>query len=67
MLILFLFFSLPICRNPNFYYRASKNKKMPNTDFDLPSGIGLANDHFRAVFREIFSPKTALFSFSSKK
>ena len=22
MLILFLFFSLPICRNPNFYYRA---------------------------------------------
>ena len=45
----------------------SKNKKMPNTDFDLPSGIGLANDNFRAVFREFFSPKTALFSFSSKK
>ena len=44
-----------------------KNKKMPNADFDLPSGIGLANDNFRAVFREFFSPKTALFSFSSKK
>lgn len=39
---------------------------MPNADFDLPSGIGLANDPFRAVFREFFSPKTALFSFSSK-
>ena len=26
MLILFLFFSLPICRNPNFYYRAATTK-----------------------------------------
>ena len=40
---------------------------MPNTGFDLPSGIGLANDNFRAVFREFFSPKTALFSFFTKK
>ena len=39
---------------------------MPNTDFDLPFGIGLANDHFRAVFREFFSPKTALFRFLQK-
>ena len=27
MLILFLFFSLPICRNPNFYYRATNNQR----------------------------------------
>ena len=39
---------------------------MPNAVFDHPRGIGLANDHFRAVFREIFSPKAALFSFFSK-
>ena len=40
---------------------------MPNADFNLPSEIGPANDHFRAVFREFFSPKAALFSFPSKK
>lgn len=40
---------------------------MSNADFNLPSEIGLANDHFRAVFREFFSQKAALFSFSSKK
>ena len=43
-----------------------KNKKMPNADFDRLHGIGLAERYFRAVFREFFSPKTALFRFSEK-
>ena len=33
----------------------SKNKKMPNADFDLLHGIGLVERYFRAVFREFFS------------
>jgi len=44
-----------------------KNKKMQNAIFDLPPGTGPVDDHFRAVFREFFSRKTALFSFLSKK
>lgn len=40
---------------------------MPNADFDLLRGIGLVECYFRAVFREFFSPKTALFSFFTKK
>ena len=44
----------------------SKNKKMPNADFDLVRGIGLVERYFRAVFWEFFSPKTALFSFFTK-
>ena len=40
---------------------------MPNADFDLVRGIGLVERYFRAVFREFFSPKTALFSFFTKK
>ena len=39
----------------------SKNKKTPNANFDLLHGIGLVERCFRAVFREFFSPKTALF------
>ena len=39
---------------------------MPNADFDLLRGIGLMECYFRAVFREFFSPKTALFSFFTK-
>lgn len=34
---------------------------------DLLHGIGLVERYFRAVFREFFSPKTALFSFFLKK
>jgi len=40
---------------------------MPNTDFDLPSGIGLANDHFRAVFREFFLSENRPFFVFFKK
>ena len=43
------------------------NKKMPNTDFDLPSGIGLANDNFRAVFREFFLSENRPFFVFFKK
>ena len=39
---------------------------MPNANFDLLRGIGLVECYFRAVFREFFSPKTALFSFFTK-
>ena len=39
---------------------------MPNADLDLLRGIGLVERYFRAVFREFFSPKTALFSFFTK-
>ncbi len=45
----------------------SKNKKMPNTGFDLPSGIGLANDNFRAVFREFFLSENRPFFVFFKK
>ena len=45
----------------------SKNKKMPNAVFDLLRGIGLVERYFRSVFREIFSRKTALFSFFLNK
>lgn len=38
-----------------------KNKKIFFLGFDLPSGIGPANDRFMAVFRVYFTPKTAIF------
>mgnify|MGYP001655845329 FL=1 len=40
---------------------------MQNTDFDLPSGIGLANDNFRAVFREFFLSENRPFFVFFKK
>ena len=40
---------------------------MPNAVFDLLRGIGLVERYFRSVFREIFSRKTALFSFFLNK
>ena len=40
---------------------------MPNAVFDLLRGIGLVERYFRAVFREFFSPKAALFSFFLNK
>ena len=40
---------------------------MQNADFDLVRGIGLVEHYFRAVFREFFSPKVALFLFFLKK
>ena len=47
--------------------KKSQNKKIFLADFDLLHGIGLVERYFRAVFREFFSPKTALFSFFLKK
>ena len=38
-----------------------KNKKIFFLGFDLPRGIGPANDRFMAVFRVYFTPKTAIF------
>ena len=38
-----------------------KNKKIFFLGFDLPRGIGPANDRFMAVFRVYFAPKTAIF------
>ena len=47
--------------------KKSQNKKIFLADFDLLHGIGLVERYFRAVFREFFSPKAALFSFFLKK
>ena len=40
---------------------------MPNAVSDPPSGIGLANDHFRAVFREFFLSENRPFFVFFKK
>ena len=44
-----------------------QNKKDAKRRFRPSTGTGLVNDHFGAVFREIFSWKTTLFSSFPKK